>query len=106
MKATHVTVSLLFLILSAMVTSSALAGDCVSQDLPNCSEVNSNLYRGGKPTGQGLKQLASMKIKTIINLQGGDLDSAYSPIVRLTERGEFAKYIALEGKRAKKLGMG
>lgn len=105
MKATHGTVSLLFFILSAMATCNAQAADCVSQDLPNCSEVNSNLYRGGKPTAQGLKQLAAMNIKTIINLQGGDLDSAYSPIVRMTERGELAKSIALESKRAKKLGM-
>jgi tyrosine-protein phosphatase SIW14 len=38
-------------------------------DLPNFLQVNQNIYRGGRPTNQGLKALEQKGIKTIINLE-------------------------------------
>lgn len=41
-------------------------------DIPNFHKVNSGLYRGGRPSPQGLKELRDMGIKTIINLSSTD----------------------------------
>jgi protein tyrosine/serine phosphatase len=44
-----------------------------SADLPNFSEVvNAKLYRGAQPTEEGVKELARMGVKTIIDLRGAD----------------------------------
>ena len=41
-----------------------------SRKLPNFHAVNSKLYRGAQPKPGGLKQLADLGIKTIVNLRG------------------------------------
>lgn len=43
-----------------------------ADSLPNLYEVNSNLFRGGQPDENGIKRLAQMGIKTVINLRGED----------------------------------
>ncbi|HXM36660.1 MAG TPA: tyrosine-protein phosphatase [Pyrinomonadaceae bacterium] len=40
-----------------------------NRELPNFHEVNSQLYRGGQPTSGGVKRLAQMGVKTIVNLR-------------------------------------
>ncbi len=42
------------------------------KDLPNLYKVNANLYRGGQPTEAGIRTLAKMGVKTIIDLRGDD----------------------------------
>ena len=42
------------------------------RDLPNFAEVHANFYRGGQPTETGVKKLAAMGVKTIIDLRGED----------------------------------
>jgi tyrosine-protein phosphatase SIW14 len=37
--------------------------------LPNFHKINENLYRGGQPTAEGIRKLAQMGIKTIINFR-------------------------------------
>ncbi|HVE57852.1 MAG TPA: tyrosine-protein phosphatase [Pyrinomonadaceae bacterium] len=45
----------------------------VGEDLPNFSEVvKAKLYRGAQPTEEGVKKLAQMGVKTIIDLRGAD----------------------------------
>ena len=44
-------------------------------DLPNFSQVEPWLYRGGRPRQDGLKQLLFMGIKTIVNLERGWFES-------------------------------
>lgn len=45
----------------------------LTKDLPNFSQVNENLYRGGQPTEAGIKKLKEdLDIKTIIYLRGED----------------------------------
>ncbi|MDQ3321238.1 MAG: tyrosine-protein phosphatase [Acidobacteriota bacterium] len=41
-----------------------------NKDLPNFAQVNANLYRGGQPTEAGVKELAKMGVKTIVDLRG------------------------------------
>jgi len=43
-----------------------------NKDLPNFYQINSNLYRGGQPTEAGVKELAKIGVKTIIDLRGGE----------------------------------
>lgn len=43
-----------------------------SSDLPNFSQVNANLYRGAQPSEAGVRELAKMGVKTIIDLRGED----------------------------------
>jgi len=40
-----------------------------NKDLPNFFRVSSNIYRGGQPTAEGIRQLAKMGIKTIVDLR-------------------------------------
>lgn len=39
------------------------------EHLPNFYRINENLYRGGQPTAEGIKKLAALGIKTIINFR-------------------------------------
>lgn len=38
--------------------------------LPNFHQVNENLYRGAQPADGGIKRLAALGVKTVINLRG------------------------------------
>ena len=42
--------------------------------LPNLHKVTDNLYRGAQPTAEGMRELAKMGIKTVINLRAGHSD--------------------------------
>src|SRR5215211_944447 len=39
------------------------------EHLPNFHRISENLYRGGQPTAEGVKRLAELGIKTIINFR-------------------------------------
>ena len=39
------------------------------KDLPNFHKINENLYRGGQPSAEGIRRLATLGIKTIINFR-------------------------------------
>lgn len=41
-------------------------------ELPNFHQVNAQLYRGAQPREGGIRKLAALGIKTIINLRGAD----------------------------------
>jgi tyrosine-protein phosphatase SIW14 len=61
-----------------MLTAIALVGDAFAQvkiaeaDVPNFHTVNANLYRGAQLNENGVKQLAALGVKTIIDLRGED----------------------------------
>ena len=42
------------------------------KDLPNFHQVNASIYRGGQPTEDGIRQLKSIGIKTIVSLRSAD----------------------------------
>lgn len=69
MKLTFRYVSLLLIVAFANFADAQKA--VKNKDLPNFSQVNANLYRGGQPTAAGVKQLKG-KVKTIVYLRGAD----------------------------------
>ena len=66
--------NLAFLMIAAFVFSqNGNAQTKVSdKDVPNFAQVNADFYRGGQPTEDGVKELAKMGVKTIIDLRGED----------------------------------
>ncbi len=70
MKSTSRYSSLLLIVVFANFANAQKAIE--SKDLPNFAQVNANLYRGGQPTENGIKELAKMGVKTIIDLRGED----------------------------------
>ena len=73
--------------------------------IPNFRTVNAKFYRGGRPTQSGLSDLASLGVKTVINLQGGDLDSVFGPLAGFAEQGEWPEAIREEGDEVRALKM-
>lgn len=67
----------LFLLIIAFIFSQPAhpQKDSSERDLPNFYVVNTNLFRGGQPTEAGVKRLARMGVKTIIDLRGADENS-------------------------------
>ncbi len=64
-----------FLMIFALYFGSSVNGQTKSatKDLPNFSQVNEQIYRGGQPTEAGIKKLKQdFNIKTVINLRGAD----------------------------------
>ena len=56
-----------------LLASPALAEDDVRYpELPNFHQVNAGLYRGAQPKADGMRKLAALGIKTIINLRAAD----------------------------------
>jgi tyrosine-protein phosphatase SIW14 len=68
--------TLLFAAVSALtlLATSALAQDAsdTARELPNFLRVNERLYRGGQPTEEGLRRLAAMGVRTVVNLRARD----------------------------------
>ncbi|MDR3606547.1 MAG: tyrosine-protein phosphatase [Oligoflexia bacterium] len=65
--------------------------------IDNFFEVTPKLYRGANPGSAGIAALEKMGIKTIIDLQGGDLDSGLPyDFIALEEPGELPANIAAE----------
>jgi tyrosine-protein phosphatase SIW14 len=95
---------LLTLLLSIILSQAAIAFP-TSNGLPNFSQVNENLYRGGKPSDAGLAYLKSIGVKTIIDLQGGDLHSIYKPVVFFSEPGEKSSELQHEEETTMALEM-
>ncbi|CAN5951498.1 unnamed protein product [Sphagnum jensenii] len=91
------------LALSIFLSFSAFALDPVG--IANFEEATPYLYRGGRPTQSGLADLSKMGVKTVINLQGGDLHSFFGPIDRIIEKGELPQNIIEEGKEVVALDM-
>ena len=59
-------------VLIALVASASPAQTPSHTELPNFFKVSERLYRGGQPKTGGVKKLAEIGIKTIINLRGTD----------------------------------
>ena len=75
--------------------------------LANFSEVSSGVYRGARPETIGdFNDLKKRGIKTVIDLQGGDiLDSDFGSIAGIMEPGESPQWIAFEKRSIENLGM-
>jgi tyrosine-protein phosphatase SIW14 len=73
----------------------------------NFQTFGGNLYRGARPSSEDdLKTLKKLGVKTVIDLQGGDIkDNNFGMIAGLMEPGESPDWIAFERKTAEGLGM-
>jgi protein tyrosine/serine phosphatase len=92
----------LVLILSLTLPSQAVPDTTIS----NFSKVNDFLYRGGRPKPADLSYLQSLDVRTVINLQGGDLnDRRYRAFMKWWEPGELASAIAAEMNVSEGLGL-
>lgn len=61
-----------FLIILILANSAHAQKAAENKDLPNFAQVGANFYRGAQPTENGVRQLAKMGVKTIIDLRGAD----------------------------------
>jgi hypothetical protein len=74
--------------------------------IPHFSKVNNSLYRGGRPKPAGLRYLHSLNVRTVINLQGGDLKNPrYRAFMKRWEPGERPEAIASEKSLSESLGL-
>ncbi len=74
--------SVLVCVLVLLAPASQAQQEPSSKDLPNFHKVSDQLYRGAQPMGGGIKKLAELGIKTVVNLRGEeDLVSAERKIV-------------------------
>lgn len=64
------------LVLLVVVTGAAQR-ESQEKLLPNFHQVNEHLYRGAQPLPGGIKRLAALGIKTIVNLRGEDEKTRY-----------------------------
>lgn len=63
-----ISVAIMLLVTAASVPSR----QSKEEALPNFHQVNKELYRGAQPLSGGMKELAALGIKTVINLRGED----------------------------------
>jgi protein tyrosine/serine phosphatase len=89
--------------LSLTLSSYAAPADTA---IPHFSKVNNSLYRGGRPQPADLRYLRSLNVRTVINLQGGDLNNPrYRAFMEWWEPGERADAIASEMNLSESLGL-
>lgn len=89
--------------LSLTLPSCAAPADAT---IPHFSKVNNFLYRGGRPEPTDLSYLKSLNVRTVINLQGGDLNNPkYRAFMKWWEPGELADAIAFEMNVSESLGL-
>lgn len=72
MKTTECRYLMLLLVAFAFNQAISAQSKISDKDLPNFGQVNTNLFRGGQPTEAGIKKLAQMGVKTIVDLRGED----------------------------------
>src|SRR5689334_21272659 len=60
------------LTLALLVSVAAAQSELRYKELPNFHRVSERLYRGAQPGPGGIRKLAELGIKTIINLRGED----------------------------------
>jgi len=74
--------------------------------VPGFARVDVGVYRGGRPDIDGLAALADVKIRTIVDLQGGDLNIPFlGSFISTWEPGEDPAVIAALKKNSNALGM-
>jgi protein tyrosine/serine phosphatase len=93
----------LVLTLSLTLPSYAAPADTT---IPYFSKVNDSLYRGGRPKPADLSYLKNLSVRTVINLQGGDLNNPrYRVFMKWWEPGELVGAITAEMILSESLGL-
>ena len=77
-----------------------------TSNIVNFHSFGSSLYRGARPTPQDLTSLQQLGVKTVINLQGGDLNNPdFRWLVAQMEPSEAPQMIQQEKMNVQNLGM-
>jgi tyrosine-protein phosphatase SIW14 len=77
-RAASLAAAALCLLLLAATVPTSLAQDGAqgveprAREVPNFHQVNARLYRGGQPREGGLRELAALGVKTVVNLRDDD----------------------------------
>ena len=88
------------------ILSLTLPSHAADTTISHFSKVNDSLYRGGRPQPADLSYLQRLNVRTVINLQGGDLNNPrYRGFMKWWEPGELADAIAAEMNLSKSLGL-
>lgn len=61
-----------FVTLLSVTTLAVAQNEQRYKELPNFSQINDRLYRGGQPKREGFKRLSELGIKTVVNLRRAD----------------------------------
>jgi len=71
---TKLNITTLFFALALALQFSVSTADASSavEDIPNLFKMNDNLYRGGRVTPAGMKQLKKMGVTTILNVENDE----------------------------------
>jgi tyrosine-protein phosphatase SIW14 len=86
-----------------LISNSLLAK---SNGIENLSKASEGVFRGARPLNlDEMKSLDYMGIKSILNLQGRDLEGSFGKIVVLQEPGEKPEMISAEKSVTETLGM-
>lgn len=88
------------------ILSLVLPSHVADTTISNFSKVNDFLYRGGRPKPADLSYLQSLNVRTVINLQGGDLKNPrYRGFMKWWEPGELSGAIIAEMTISESLGL-
>lgn len=94
LKSSRIISTVLSLLIAATVTSAQ--GEAKYKELPNFHRVNAQLYRGAQPSQEGFKLLASMGVRTVLNLRDDD-EKARAEEVEARAAGLRYFNVALDG---------
>lgn len=93
-------------LLSLFLSFPTYAQTTQTPPIVNFHTFGEGLYRGARPDVAGLTYLKNLGVKTVINLQGGDLNNASLRwIVSRMEPGEAPAMIQAEKENVEHLGM-
>lgn len=79
--------------------------DSTENPITNFHEVTGGIYRGARPTDAGLEYLTHLHVRTVIDLQGGDVIKFDPTLNDWFEQGETPASIAEEDAETTSLGM-
>jgi protein tyrosine/serine phosphatase len=97
---------ILFLFALLFAASPTQAQNVSAAELPHFSQVSEGIFRGARPSLQNFPLLTNYKVKTVIDLQGGDAKlPIFGWVMDDFEPGEKPSMIAKERRLSHQLGM-
>lgn len=92
---------------SALLATGSQFAKVTKISITNFSAVTPDIFRGGRPADRNaFGELKTLGIKTVIDLQGGDItDSDFGLVAGIMEPGEDPAWIAFEKQTVEGLGL-
>lgn len=97
----HILITILALSISTQIAFAK------SKGIENLTRAANGVYRGARPLDLNeMQTLSNLGIKSILNIQGGDMNSSLWKLISWNEPGEKPEYIAAEKAVATQLNIG